>query len=86
MKKENPVRKIMHKLQLKNTMSDDGDFREAYQFENEQEVYKKLLELNKKQDELTKIKTQLKGFTESVKSLEFLKNSGVNLEGAKKDR
>ncbi len=57
----------------------------SYKYDNEPEVYKKLLELNKKQDELSKIKAELKGFTENVKNLEILKNSGIKIDNIKKN-
>jgi len=52
----------------------------TYKYENEPVIYKKLLEINKKQDELSKMKAELQGFNESIKNLDILKNKGLNID------
>jgi hypothetical protein len=76
----NHIRNVMMKLNIKNTLSDDTFYMMTYKYENEPEFYKKLVEIDRKKEELSKIKQQLKGFTENMKNLEFIKE----MERAKK--
>lgn len=69
------------KLRLNNSMGNDFFLDDmTYKYENEPVIYKKLLEINKKQDELSKMKAELQGFNESIKNLDILKNKGLNID------
>ena len=71
-------------MKLKNNMSDDiindlnldGEFDEI--------TMKKLLDITKKNDVLTKIKDDLKNFTSNLENSEIIKKMG-NVENAKKN-
>ncbi len=84
LKTNNPIKKILNKLQLKNNMSDDTLYSLNFDGEDVDEAtLRRLLEISKKDEQLTKIKEDLKKFTSSLEQSEIIKKMNRNEESKK---
>jgi hypothetical protein len=83
LKKDNPLRRIMFNLRLNNTLSHEN-FNLMYNYENESSLYRKFMNLTDKQEELSRIKNELKGFRQNVENLDFMKSAQNDIKNFKK--
>jgi len=75
LKVDNPLRRILQKLGLRNNMSDIDilSAEHGYKEAAGNGLYAKYLQLSKKQDELSKIKNELKTFRSTVETMDIIK-------------
>lgn len=83
LKKDNPLRRVMFNLRLNNTLSNEN-FNLMNDYENESALYRKFMNLTEKQEELARIKNELKGFRQNVENLDFMKNAKNDIKNFKK--
>lgn len=68
----NPLKRILQKLKLKNNISNDIVYDINYDGEMDDATLQKLLQLNKKHEQLSKIKEDLKKFTSSLEQSDII--------------
>jgi hypothetical protein len=73
----------MFNLRLNNTLSHEN-FNLMYNYENESSLYRKFMNLTDKQEELSRIKNELKGFRQNVENLDFMKSAQNDIKNFKK--
>jgi hypothetical protein len=85
LKTRNPIKRLLHKFGLENNLSDDKLYDIDIYGDIDGVSFQKLLKLTSKHDELTKIKKDLKKFTESLKASDIINKMGLAAENNKKN-
>ena len=84
LKRNNAFKKLFINFGIDNDMNSE-EFNLNYLYDDEPKLYKNLMELSRKQEEISKIKNQLQDFRENIEQMDFIKDIKKEMQSKKEN-